>query len=158
MLLLEVAKAFHKEKIKFIVVGGYAVALHGAVRGTVDIDIVLSLSEESFTRAEKILNKLSLYSRLPVKAAEVFNFRKEYAANRNMLAWSFVDASNPLRQLDILILEDANKLNEVVKVIHGVKVPILSLDDLIKMKKKAARAQDLEDVKALELIKAGAYD
>ena len=36
---------------------------------------------------------------------------------------------------------------------EGIKLPILSIDELIKMKRQSARVQDLEDVKALEKIK-----
>ena len=41
MLLYDVAAAFDEASVPFAVAGGYAVALHGAVRGTVDVDIVL---------------------------------------------------------------------------------------------------------------------
>jgi len=36
---------------------------------------------------------------------------------------------------------------------EGIKLPILSIDELIKMKRQSAWVQDLEDVKALEKIK-----
>ncbi len=152
MLLLEICTAFKTHKIDFVIVGGYAVALHGAIRGTVDVDLALALNEESFVSAEKCLNGLGLTSRLPLKAKEVFEFRKEYAEKRNLIAWSFVDNENPIRQLDILILQDAKKLNKVIKKVQGVTIPIVSIEDLIHMKKLAARPQDIEDVKALEAI------
>ncbi len=36
---------------------------------------------------------------------------------------------------------------------EGIKLPILSIDELIKMKRQSAWVQDLEDVKALEKLK-----
>jgi predicted nucleotidyltransferase len=37
--------------------------------------------------------------------------------------------------------------------LHGVNVPIASIDDLIKIKEAAGRPQDIEDVKALKLLR-----
>ena len=45
MLLLRVTRAFAKARVRYALVGGYAVALHGAIRGTMDIDLVIGLSE-----------------------------------------------------------------------------------------------------------------
>ncbi len=153
MLLTEVAQLFKKNKIDFVIVGGYAVALHGAVRGTVDVDLALALNEKTFSLAEKLLNEIGLQSRLPLKAKEVFHFREEYAKNRNLLAWSFCDAQNPIRQLDILILWDSKQIKKSIKKVNGIEVPIASIEDLIKMKKIAGRPQDLEDIRALERLK-----
>ncbi len=152
MLIVQVCKAFNDSKIQYAVVGGYAVALHGAVRGTVDLDLVLALKEESFVKAEKALDKLGLTSRLPVDAKQVFHFRKEYIQNKNLIAWSFYDSLHPENQLDIIITEDVRKMSCDKMVIRGVKVPVASLKSLIEMKKRSARPQDLEDVKALEKI------
>jgi len=153
MFLLDLCSAFKKNKIEFVLVGGYAVALHGAVRGTVDVDLAISLSEKSFVLAEKTLLALGLTCRQPLKATEVFHFRKEYAEKRNLIAWSFVDVKNPMKQLDILILEDAKKIKKAIKKVGGISIPIAALNDLIKMKTRSGRPQDLEDVKALKLIR-----
>lgn len=60
MFLTNVANALTKHKVEFAIAGGYAVALHGAVRGTVDIDIVIKLKEKSFHNAENALLALGL--------------------------------------------------------------------------------------------------
>ena len=134
------------------VVGGYAVALHGAVRGTVDVDIVITLNRATFKRAESALLKVGLESRLPVTAEEVFSFRKEYIQKRNLKYWSFANPHNPLEVVDILITEDANRITAVNKRAFGMSVRIAAIPDLIVMKKKAGRAQDLEDIKALRKL------
>ena len=53
MFLFKVIDSLEKYKVDYAIAGGYAVALHGAVRGTVDIDFVIKLSKQSFIRAEK---------------------------------------------------------------------------------------------------------
>ncbi|MBI3553037.1 MAG: hypothetical protein HY077_11030 [Elusimicrobia bacterium] len=150
MFLYEVAAALEKAKVPYAIAGGYAVALHGAVRGTLDVDIVLRLSKSHFQAAESALRGLGLAPRLPISAAEVFDFREEYIRNRNLVAWSFSDPGNPSRVVDVIITHDLSKL-KISRVRSGGRtLPILSLPDLIAMKKAAGRPQDLEDVKALE--------
>lgn len=127
-------------------------ALHGAIRGTVDIDIVIPLSRSAFNTCEKALESIGLKSRLPVTADDVFSFREEYIANRNMVAWSFINPQNPLEVVDILITEDARKINHVSRQAFGTRIRVASIPDLIAMKKSSGRPQDIEDIRALEKL------
>jgi hypothetical protein len=150
MLINRLASALQHEGVGFAVVGGFAVALHGAVRGTIDVDIVLRFSRKDFLAAEKALKSLGLVSRLPVDAGQVFDFREDYIKNRNLVAWSFYNPSNPAEIIDVVITHDLGKMKvDRIKVGKDM-IPIVSRRDLIAMKKKSGRPQDLEDVKALE--------
>ena len=102
----EVCRALDRRKIRYALVGGYAVALHGAVRGTLDIDIVVNWSRTSLERSEQALVGLGLVSRLPVGAEDVFRFRDEYIRNRNLVAWNFYNPQNPAEQVDLVITYD----------------------------------------------------
>jgi len=153
VLIEKVVKSLTRHHVKYILVGGYAVALHGAVRGTVDIDFVIALNQRSYRQTEKALNSIGLKSRLPISADEVFNFREEYIKNRNLIAWSFNNPDNPLEIVDIVITEDANQIKSVIKTFSGIKIKIAAIDDLIKMKKKSGRKQDIEDINALKKLK-----
>lgn len=64
MFIHQVCRALEKASIPYAIVGGLAVALHGALRGTVDIDIVLKWSLINLQNAEKVLNELGLVPRL----------------------------------------------------------------------------------------------
>lgn len=150
VLLYEIADIFEQSNLKYAVVGGYAMALHGIIRATMDVDLVLSLTQADFELAEKVLNKIGLQSRLPIRAHEVFKMRKEYIENRNLIAWSFVDYTNPVRQVDILITKDLKKM-ETVRISVGTrKIPVASLNELLKMKSEAGRAQDFLDVEKIK--------
>jgi hypothetical protein len=127
MWLLRVTAALDHAKVPYALVGGFAVALHGVVRGTVDIDLVLRFRETDFTRADDAFRSIGLMPRLPVTASEVYRFRVEYIENRNVTAWTFVNAANPSEIVDVA--------------------------DLIRMKTKSGRPQDLEDVRALRSLK-----
>lgn len=154
MFLLRVCKALANADVDYAIAGGYAVALHGAVRGTVDVDLVIRLKRADFEKAEAALKSLGLQPRLPVTATEVFDFREEYAARRNLLAWSFLNPSNPLEIVDILTMEDLSQMKTVLLNVGGAKLRVVSLPDLIRMKKRSGRPQDLEDISALERLQA----
>jgi hypothetical protein len=152
MFVLKVCKSFSDNDVEFAIVGGWAVALHGAVRGTIDLDLVLSLSERNLRQAQKALNDIGLVSKIPVTSDDIFRFRKEYITKKNLIAWSFYSPKDPSEVVDLIITYDKKNIPIKWKSIGGIKVPVLAKTELIKMKKQSAREQDLEDIKALEAI------
>jgi hypothetical protein len=153
MFLLRVIEALRRSRVSYALAGGYAVALHGAVRGTVDVDLLIRHTEGVFVRAEKALLTLGLQPRLPVTAREVFRFREEYVRNRNLLAWSFVHPGRPSELVDILLTEDLGRVKVKKVRSQGRTIRIVSLEDLIRMKSATGRPQDIEDVKALRRLR-----
>jgi len=153
MFLLQVVGALERSKIDYAIVGGYAVALHGAVRGTVDVDLVICLTEKDFVGTERAFKTLGLEPRLPVNGEQVFRFRKEYIENKNLIAWSFYNPKNPLETVDIVITHDRAKMKVVqIKTTSGV-LKVVSVEDLIKMKAQCGRPQDEADIEALKRLK-----
>jgi len=152
MFINKVIQALESNSVGYVLVGGYAVALHGAVRGTVNIDLAISLSIQSFENTEKAMKQLGLQALLPVKARDVFNYREEYIRNRNLIAWSFSNPDNPLEIVDILITEYASSIEAVEKKAFGRVIRIASIPDLIRMKLDSNRPQDIEDIKSLEQL------
>lgn len=153
MFLFDVVSVLQEAKVPFAIAGGYAVALHGAVRGTVDLDIVLRLGKRHYVAAAAALRRIGLASRLPVSASEVFEFREEYIKNRNLIAWSFSNPKDPTQIVDIIITHDLAKL-KTKRVRSGDRtLPVLAVPDLIAMKKASGRPQDLEDIRALKELR-----
>ena len=146
MFLYELTDTFAASKLKFALVGGYALALHGLVRATIDVDFVIKLTQNDFELAEKTLNRLGLQSRIPVRAQDLIKMRNEYIEERNLIAWSFVDYKNPSRQVDILITRDVSSMQVEKISVNGRKIPVASLKELLKMKEEAGRPQDLVDI------------
>ena len=153
MFLNRLITALNLFKVDYALVGGYAVALHGVVRGTVDIDLVIGLSESQYLQAEKAFLKLGLESRLPVDAQKVFQFRKEYIENRNLVAWSFYNPRNPIEVVDVIITHDRFKMKTVSIKVPGGSYQVAAISELIQMKTQSGRAQDLADIEALVKIK-----
>jgi hypothetical protein len=153
MFLLRVTGTLARTRVPYGIIGGYAVALHGAVRGTMDIDLVIRLEETQFVRAERALKSIGLEPRLPVTAREVCQFREEYIRNRNLIAWSFVNPSVPSELVDIVLTHDLADLNTVTIRVQGRQIRVVALDDLIAIKQQSGRPQDREDVRALKALR-----
>ena len=153
-LLERLVKVLNQQKIPYAIVGGVAVALHGAPRGTIDIDIVIKHTARVFKSVETCLKGLGFLPRLPVTAHEVFSFKDEYISRRNLIAWSFYNPTNPLEVIDIILTHDLSDMKTVNKKMGLSTLKVLAVEDLINMKKKSGRPQDIEDIKVLkELLK-----
>lgn len=151
--LTRVGHALSSAGVRYALVGGYAVALHGAVRGTVDVDVIVAWDLRSLQAAEKALQHMGMVSRLPISAADVFSYRDEYIRNRNLIGWNFYNPRDLTEQVDIIISEDLKgKKTQRMETADG-PVRVLSRRDLITMKRASGRPQDLEDVHALERMK-----
>ena len=137
MLLLRVTEALDRARVAYAVVGGYAVALHGAVRGTLDIDLALRFSRKQFEAAERALRSLS---------------REEYFRNRNLTAWTFVNPNRPSEIVDVVLTHDLATMTVERVRVRGKSVKLASIADLIRMKTESGRPQDVEDVKALRKL------
>jgi hypothetical protein len=152
MFLYRVIESLEKNTVDYALVGGFAVALHGAVRGTVDIDLILRVTEKNFVALEAAMSEMGLVPRLPITAKDVFHFRKEYIEKRNLVAWSFVNPGNPIEIVDVILTDDL-KGAEIKRIRSGkYTINILAIKPLIQMKKRSGRPQDLEDARALEEI------
>ena len=151
--LERICGALRDAGVRYAVVGGYAVALHGAVRGTIDIDVALPWSPRDLQAAEAALIGIGLVSRLPLTAHEVHAFRDEYISERGLVAWNFYNPEDPSEQVDVVIAYDlAGKRTTTVELSDG-PVQVLAIDELIDMKRASGRPQDLEDARALELLR-----
>lgn len=145
--------------LKYAVIGGVAVNLHGYNRVTGDLDIVLLLTDEEISKFIKIVKQLGLVPRLPVKLEDFANKAKrmEWITEKNMKVFSVYHPEFPLEHIDVLI-DGEDKIGALIKNSIPIKaglvlVNLVHLDDLIQLKKEAARDRDLIDVKALEKIR-----
>ena len=153
MFINKVCNALEQHNVRYAVVGGYAVALHGAVRGTMDVDIAVNWDLSTLRRTEKILKKLGLVSRLPVSADDIYQFRDEYISKRNLIAWNFYHPEEASQLLDIIITYDLKGKGRQSLHTAGGSIHILQLEELIEMKRASGRPQDIEDADALERLK-----
>lgn len=151
--------AFAQARIRYCIVGGVAMNLHGVPRMTYDVDVMVAPEAEELRKVQE-LAQMGLVRRIPVSLEDFANqdYREKMREERNLIAVTFTDPANPLREVDVLVAPPVN-MTEVVDravrlIVSGVSVRVASIDDLIAMKRATGRAQDEDDVQNLERIRA----
>ena len=155
----EILRAFQRQKVKYILVGGIAVNLLGSMRGTADLDILVEMSDDNLKKIVKILKKYGYRVKQPVDPLRIADkkTREDWIKNKNMKALNFYK-EDELKEVDIIIespvsFEEANKKPVVIEV-DDLILPVISIDNLIKMKEKTGRAVDKLDIEELKMIKS----
>jgi hypothetical protein len=160
-LFAPVFDALNRSGTRYVVVGGVATILHGYVRGTTDVDVVIDLDESSARRAIEELEKIGYRPQAPVRAKDFADkpTRETWARDRGMIVFSLYSEANPV-VVDLFVRSpmDFEGLwtRSEVRALEGGPVRVASLDDLIRIKRTAARPQDLVDVTELEAIRRDA--
>ncbi len=164
MFYEDVLAALYDAGVRFVIVGGLAVILHGVPRTTSDLDLVPDLDEENLGRLVEVMTRLGFRPRAPVAAAElaVAERRREWSEDKNMLAFSFHRPGRPLDEVDVLFAGplDFAALNEhaVEARAEGLTLRIARPADLITMKQGTGRAQDVADIDALTRLMGAQRD
>ena len=138
--------------VRFVLVGGLAVAAHGYPRATADVDIVFSTDVPSCERFASALEEL--------RSEVAFADRPEPPAGITgpWLAegghFRFVTEAGPLDALSTLAGFDYARLASAAIRIEfsGVEVAICSLDDLLAIKASGDRARDRADIEELRRL------
>lgn len=159
MFYEEIFKEFSKRKIKYLVVGGLAVNLHGIPRMTQDMDVIVNMEEDNLNKILKSLESLKYKPRLPVKPASLLDpkLRAEWIKNKNLKAFTFVHTEKPAQEIDILLVSPLNfddaYARKTVKHAGDISINLISVSDLIEMKQGLERTTDVYDVKMLKTLR-----
>ena len=160
MFYEQVFKKLNKKKVRYLVVGGIAVNLHGFPRVTGDLDIMLDLNDgKSVNGFVEVVKVLGFKPKIPVQVDDfaIPSKRKSWIEEKNMKVFSVYNPSQEIEHIDVLIenlidFDKAYKTREIVNA-GNLKVPVVSIDDLIKLKKISGRKRDEIDIAALKEIK-----
>lgn len=137
----ELLHTFNRHRVKYLLIGGYAVGLHGHVRATNDMDIVVAPDDENAGNVVAALLEFGL-SESSVK-------KELFTSPRSLVVMGVepfaVDIVNYFEGVDF---EKAFDRREVRKV-EDIEVSLVSLGDLIANKAAVARDKDKLDVKEL---------
>lgn len=154
----EIFAALDKAHARYVVVGGFAVILHGYTRFTHDLDLVIDLEPKNCAKALEALEAAGLKPRLPVSMRDFANpdIRRDWHENRRMQVFQLWDPHNEQRSVDIFVNEPV-KFEElwkasVIKDYDGLRLRIAGINHLIAMKTEAGRARDREDIAKLREI------
>lgn len=154
----EILRVFQKQKVKYVLVGGLAVNLLGAMRSTADMDILVEMSEDNLKQVVKILQKRGYRVKQPVDPLDIADkaIRDTWIRNKHMKAFNFYK-DDEFKEVDIIIdspvsFQEARKSIVWMKI-DDLRLPVISIDNLIIMKQKAGRSVDKLDVEELKKIK-----
>ena len=138
----EMLQSLLDQKVEFIIVGAYALAAHGFPRATGDMDIWIKPNEKNSKKVYKVL------ARFGVPINEI---REDEFSQPGLI---FQLGVVP-RRIDIITKIDAVEFDEadsdkIFVDIDDLKIPVLSIDKLIKNKMATGREKDLLDAKLLK--------
>jgi hypothetical protein len=139
----QVCEALNRSRAKYLVIGGIACVLHGYLRATTDVDILI---ERTLENAGLVLDGLSRIG---------YGFAREWTPGELLKRPITVIGDDPA--VDVFTVawkvkyEQAVRRSSVVDV-DGVPIPLIAIDDLIETK-RTGRALDATDIEALEEIK-----
>lgn len=137
--------ALSDAETEFLVVGAYAVAVHGHPRATKDIDIWVKASRENAPRVMSALRQFGA----PLAGVVEADFRSEGVGLQIGREPNRVDI---LTKISGIRFDEAwpNRLESNLD--SDTRASFIGLDDLLRNKRSAARPQDLADVDALERL------
>ncbi len=154
MFYQRIIKKFNNNEIKYVIVGGLAVNLHGYVRLTADLDILIDLEDANIKHTLSLLKEAGFNCKIPVDPMGLADaaIREDWIKNKNLKALNFY---KEIEEIDLIIDSpvDYSSIEKVLFDVEGIIYPVASKNDIITMKRKADRPLDREDIKQLELLK-----
>ena len=138
----EMLQILLEEKVKFIVVGAYALGAHGFPRATGDFDIWI---EPTPVNAKKVIRSLARFG------APLFDVNEKDFTEEGII---FQIGVVP-RRIDIITTIDGVEFQsayakKLLVSVEALNVPVLSREDLIKNKESTGREKDALDAKMLK--------
>ena len=138
----DILLSLSNKKVKYLLVGAYAMAAHGYPRSTMDIDLWVMPDPEN--------------AHLVLAAIEDFGAPSGNLSPKDFLEKGIIfQIGVAPRRIDILTsvdgleFEDAFANSEKIEI-EGISVNVLSVPDLIKNKRSTGRTKDLADAETLE--------
>ncbi|BFM40813.1 hypothetical protein [Synechocystis sp. LKSZ1] len=138
----EFIQLLNANQVKYLIIGGYAVAIHGHPRYTKDLDIWLEMSPEN---ADKIMIAL-----------DQFGFGSLGLSIQDFLTPDqVIQLGYPPNRIDLITTADGIDFkicypSKTEIIVDNIPVHFIDLDNLKKNKKASGRLQDLADLDNLE--------
>jgi predicted nucleotidyltransferase len=151
-------KELNELGIDYLVVGGLAVNFHGVPRMTYDIDLMILLESENILKLVTKLTQWGYKPKIPIDPKDLADKtkRNSWIHEKEMKALNFYSETLPIGEIDIVIdspIPYKELKSRAIKIeLQQERIPIVSIHDLIELKLRAGRKQDLADVEHLRLV------
>jgi hypothetical protein len=139
----EFLAALNNNSVRYLLVGGFSVILHGYSRTTGDMDIWLERTEDNYRKIKLAFQEFGM---------PVFDMTEENFLHHEN--WDVFTYGNPPSAIDLMIAVKGLNFNEcytnaVIFEDENLLIRTIHKNDLIKAKKSAGRAKDLDDLENL---------
>ena len=138
----EFLKLLNAHHVEYLLIGGFAVAMHGYPRATADMDVWVARRRSNAERLVTCLREFGFDS--PSLTPELFDTPDRIVRM----------GEAPIR-IEILTEIDGVDFDEcvsrsVMREVDGESIPVISLDDLKINKRASGRPKDLDDLEHLQ--------
>lgn len=158
MFYVELFRRLEEGKVRYLVVGGIAVNLHGVSRLTHDVDLMIALDADNLARLVAVAKRYSFKPVIPVAIDDLADAARlrAWIENKHMLAFG-LRPRNPVEPtVDILLKSpvdfEAAYARRVVAEVEGQPIAVAAVADLIVMKTGTGRAKDEDDIAMLKRL------
>ncbi|HEY3784161.1 MAG TPA: hypothetical protein VGL55_02645 [Steroidobacteraceae bacterium] len=154
------ATALETAGARYVVAGGLAVAAHGYLRFTKDVDIVIRLIPDNIERTFAALASLGYRPSVPITREQFANseLRNSWVRDKGMQVLQFWSDAHPETSVDVFVTEPFDFEAEYASALLSplddkITIRFVSLPTLIRMKEAANRPQDRADIEQLRARK-----
>ena len=146
----QILRTLSAHGVDFVVIGGLAVQVHGYLRSTNDLDVVVRPATINLSRLSEALAELEAEPRDPARISLTDPNQLRRAPQ--------IPIMTSAGRLDVINIEhlagapsdyDALREAAITVELHESGIAVAGLSDLIRMKRAAGRQHDLADIEAL---------
>ncbi|MGH9894229.1 MAG: nucleotidyl transferase AbiEii/AbiGii toxin family protein [bacterium] len=160
-----IMRALNAAHVRYLIVGGLAVAAHGYGRVTFDLDLVVQLQPDNAERALKAFEALGYRPLVPVAARDFADpaIRESWIRDKGMVVFQLHSDRHPETRVDLFVAEPFDFDREydsalVGEIVPGLHIRFVRIETLIRMKEATGREKDREDVRQLTQLLQNAND
>ena len=154
----DIFAALNRARVRYLVVGGVAAVLYGVHRTTWDVDVSVQLTVANLKRLEHAFRRLGFERRVPAPITGLADpqTRRHWIVHKGMRVYSYIERAMPQRTVDVMV-EPLSNFDELyrrrtIKRSGHVVIPLVPVETLLAMKRRAARPQDMLDVQDLRRL------
>jgi len=159
-----IAQELNAAGVRYLVAGGLAVAAHGYLRFTADLDVVIALEPTNVLNAFAALARLGYRPLVPITAEQFADpeQRKRWIDEKGMQVLNLHSERFRTTPIDLFVTEPFDFSGEFAiameaEIAPGLALRFVSIDTLITMKEQAGRLKDLDDIEHLRILRDERY-
>ncbi len=159
MFYLELFAELERQGVRYLLVGGLALNIHGVERATMDVDLMMALDADNLKGFFSAARTLGLVPVLPVALSDFADPQKvrQWVEEKHMLAFALRPPRSSDPTLDILVQPkvdfESAWSRRIEKDLGTTRVRLAAIDDLIALKTGTGRKRDEADIEALHRLR-----